>query len=197
MLDPRFVLGRSCNRNLGAEGPHSLPHPLWEGILSVQAISWVIEHSKQKANPFVVLLMVANHARSDGSGAWPSIHTLAKECRLGDRTVQRAIVSLAKSGELRVYKNKGPYGANLYDLPGVKLTPGGVNLDREECQSEPILDATAVSPNPSLTVPKDKEAGAPFQTMEEIRERVAHKEREALDRFKQQYPSLAGKRGRR
>jgi hypothetical protein len=137
--------------------PHTLrSNPYAEGFLSVQAISWVIDHSKQKANPFVVLLMIANHARSDGSGAWPSIHTLAKECRLGDRTVQRAIASLVSSKELRVTYNKGPYGANLYDIPGVRLTPPGASRVKEGCQSAPILDARAVSPNPSLTVLKDK-----------------------------------------
>jgi hypothetical protein len=128
-----------------------------EGTLSVQAISWVIDKSKHKANPFVVLLMIANHARSDGSGAWPSIHTLAKECRLGDRTVQRAIASLIKTGELRVTPNGGPYGSNLYDIPGVRLTPPGVKLASEGCQTAPILDARAMSPNPSLTVLKDKD----------------------------------------
>lgn len=150
----RNSFGRNWKR-----GSHHSPdsYPWWRDFVSVQAISWVIEHSKQKANPFVVLLMIANHARSDGSGAWPSVHTLAKECRLGDRTVQRAIRALAETGELRVRIGKGPYGANLYDLPGVRLTPGGVKRDREGCQTGTPGGDRAVSPNPSLTVHKDKE----------------------------------------
>jgi hypothetical protein len=136
---------------------HPRVQPLVGGCLSVQAISWVIDHSKQKSNSFVVLLMIANHARSDGSGAWPSIRTLAKECRLSDRTVQRAIIALVKTRELRVTHNKGPFGANLYDLPGVKLTPPVTDKVEGGCQTAPILDDTAVSPNPSLSVLKDKE----------------------------------------
>jgi len=100
--------------------------------------------------------MIGNHARSDGTGAWPSIHTLAKESRLSDRTVQRCIAVLAKSGELRVSKSAGPYGANLYAIPGVKLSPGGVKLSERGCQTD-ALGVSQVSPNPSLTVPKDKE----------------------------------------
>jgi helix-turn-helix protein len=125
--------------------------------MSVQAISWVIDHSKHKGNPLVVLLMIANHARSDGTGAWPSVHTLAKESRLSDRTVQRCIATLSKSKELHVSKAAGPYGANLYSIRGVKLSPGGVNSGERGCQGESLGGDRAVSPNPSLTVLEDKE----------------------------------------
>ena len=91
-------------------------------IVSVQAMSWVISNSTQKGNCFVVLLMIANHARSDGTGAWPSIATLAKESRISDRTVQTVIKRLIRKGELTVQTSKGPHGCNLYTLP---LVAGG------------------------------------------------------------------------
>ena len=150
--------------------------------MSVQAISWVIDQSKQKANSFIVLLMIANHAKSDGTGAWPSISTLAKESRLGERTVQRAILKLAKSGELRVQRSKGPYGANLYDLPGVRLAPGGVKRDSEGCQSGPVRGVTAVSPNPSLTVRKDKEGRLYRLTPEGTRQALNATEEQEYER---------------
>ena len=132
------------------------------GFTSVQAISWVIDYSKHKGNSLVVLLMIANHARSDGSGAWPSIHTLAKESRLSDRTVQRCIKRLARTThkikpELIVRTAKGPYGSNLYDIPGVKLSPGGCQSVREGVSDTVTGGVSPVSPNPSLTVSKDKE----------------------------------------
>lgn len=85
--------------------------------MSVQAISWVIENSKQKGGSFVVLLMIANHAHSDGTGAFPSFDTLAREARMSYRQITRIIPKLAKSGELRVEKSAGPHGVNVYSLP--------------------------------------------------------------------------------
>ena len=126
--------------------------------MSVQAISHVIENSKQNGNPFMVLLMIANHAKSDGTGAWPSIPTLARESRISERTVQRCITRLVKEGELRVHQNAGPHGCHLYDVRGVKLTPGGVKVSREGCQALSPKGCQALSPEPSLTVNKDKES---------------------------------------
>ena len=106
--------------------------------MSVQAISWVIENSKHSGNPFVVLLMIANHAKSDGTGAWPSVKCIAKESRVSEETTHRAIRKLAKSGELRVEVSAGPHGTNLYSLPKV----GG-------CQ---IGGVSPVTPEPSLHI---------------------------------------------
>src|ERR1700739_362903 len=107
---------------------HCSPLLLMGEQMSVQAISWVIDHSKHKGNTFVVLLMIANHAKSDGTGAWPSVATICKESRLSRRTVQRCLSRLSRKWkfepELNVRVGKGPFGANLYDLPGVKLTRG-------------------------------------------------------------------------
>ena len=45
-------------------------------------MSWVIEKSSQKGSNLLVLLMIANHAHTDGTGAYPAIPTLAAESRL-------------------------------------------------------------------------------------------------------------------
>ena len=170
------------------KGEPPLPrfHPLVEGNLSVQAISWVIDQSKHKGNTFVVLLMIANHAKSDGSGAWPSIHTIAKESRLSDRTVQRCIKRLSLHWkkiwppELLVRTGKGPYGSNLYDIPGVKLSPPG-----DKTGIPPVSDTvtTPVSqlshPIRHLTVLKDKRTGLLYRiTSERGREYLTAEETE-------------------
>lgn len=142
-------------------GRHYRPSSLSEEAISVQAISWVIEHSKHKGNSFVVLMMIANHARSDGTGAWPSIQTLCKESRLSRRTVQRCIRRLSRkwSGiknwqntppELNVLVGKGPYSSNLYEIPCVKLTQGGAS-------DTDAGGASSVTPNPSFNRPKSKD----------------------------------------
>lgn len=131
--------------------------------MSVQAISWVIDHSKHKGNTFVVLLMIANHAKSDGTGAWPSVQTICKESRLSRRTVQRCVNRLSRrwkygDPELVVRIGKGPYGSNLYDIPSVRLTQGGRQVVTGGASDTDAGGASQVTPNPSLTVPKDKDA---------------------------------------
>lgn len=136
--------------------------PFREEETSVQAISWVIEHSKHKGNSLTVLIMIANHAKSDGTGAWPSIPTLAKEARISERTVQRTIGRLTRwqhnfAAELICERGKGPNGCNLYSLPGVKLPPGGRQI------VTPVVSdivtgtgVTIVSPEPSFNLPKER-----------------------------------------
>lgn len=132
------------------------PQPFARRVLiSVQAISWVIEHSRHKGNSFVVLLMIANHARSDGTGAWPSIGTIAKESRISDRTVQRTIKRLSRyqngfETELCVHTGKGPHGCNMYSLPGVKLSPQQDRIVHEGVSDSVRGGVTSVSPEPSL-----------------------------------------------
>ena len=134
--------------------------PRWpfEGAAtSVQAISWVIEHSKAKANPFVVLLMIANHARSDGTGAWPSLKTVAREARISRRTVWACVNELEKIGELVVHRHRGKKHTNYYDLPLVQKmqelhlsdTAKGANGGSKRCNS--------FAPEPSFTEPSKKE----------------------------------------
>ena len=156
--------------------------------MSVQAISWVIDNSQHKGNTFVVLLMIANHARSDGTGAWPSVHTLARESRLSRRTVQRCVNRLSrpwkgiKIPELSVRIGKGPYGSNLYEIGGVKMTQGGRQFVTGGASDSDAGGASAVSPNPSLTVPKDKE-----EFISEIDHKIKSAEIGARQRFLEKF----------
>jgi hypothetical protein len=87
--------------------------------VSVQAISAVLQESASRLGDRLVLLAIANHAKADGSDAWPGIAQLATEARLSERQVQRALRNLQDLGELEVRYKAGPRGTNLYDvLPG-------------------------------------------------------------------------------
>jgi hypothetical protein len=90
--------------------------------VSVQAISWVIEKSSHKGSSFVLMLVVANHAHSDGTGSYPSVETLAREARISVRQVFRLIPKLVRSGELRAEAHAGPRGTTLYSLPKMATT---------------------------------------------------------------------------
>ena len=168
--------------------------------MSVQAMSWVIEKSKHKSGELVVLLMIANHARADGRGSWPSTATLAAESRMIRRQVQRCIRRLEQSGELATAKNAGPGGANLYSLPLMALDADfhrGVNMSqeggviRDARGRNPQQDgATPVSPEPSLKQPSLKQpkpraqsrrARDRFDEEQEQRRRIAARDRRLRD----------------
>lgn len=127
--------------------------------MSVQAISWVIEHSRHKGSRLVLLMMIANHAHSDGTGAWPSIETLARESRMSLRHVFRLLPKLERSGELKIAVGAGPHGTNLYSLPLLNwTTPDKLSADKRE--SPAVTNAAPkMSPEPSSTVLKPSEIG--------------------------------------
>lgn len=52
------------------------------------------------ARDTLVLVVLANHARPDGSTAWPSIDTIARKSRMSRRTVWTALQSLEDAGAI-------------------------------------------------------------------------------------------------
>jgi hypothetical protein len=125
--------------------------------MSVQASSWVIEHSRQKGSALLVMLMIANHAHADGTNAFPSIQTLARECRMSARQITRIVAELERSGELQVERSEGRL-SHRYALPFVqprqddrvaasdnpdKMT--GLNPDK----MSPLSASTLTNPTPN------------------------------------------------
>lgn len=83
--------------------------------MSVQAMSWVIEHSTRKGADLLCLLMIANHAHADGSNSFPSLDVLAKECRMSQRQIARIVARLEESGSITVDRRGGGRGrSNTY-----------------------------------------------------------------------------------
>ena len=80
-------------------------------------MSWVMESSQATLASRLVLLAIANHAKADGTDAWPSVATLAKEARISEVQTHRCIKRLQKIGELAIEIAAGPKGTNLYRLP--------------------------------------------------------------------------------
>jgi hypothetical protein len=121
--------------------------------VSVQAIAWVLEESESKLAARLVLLSIANHAKADGSNAWPSLDQLALEAGVTRRHAIRCNRELEDLGELGVRRNKGPSGTNRYDL--TKMSPGHIvtsdTQGTEGVTSDDVASDT-VSPEPSLTV---------------------------------------------
>ncbi len=76
--------------------------------MSVQASTWVWEHSRATGNTLLVLLAIADQASKDGRDAWPGQKRIAAKCRLSVRTVRRCIDELVALEELVVTKYGGP-----------------------------------------------------------------------------------------
>lgn len=92
--------------------------------MSIKAMTSVWEKSQHKGSTLLLLLAIADYAHDDGTGAWPSIDTLAKKTRMSVRNTQRLVDTLRASGEVTVISGGGPHGTNLYAvvLAGDKLS---------------------------------------------------------------------------
>lgn len=75
--------------------------------MSVQAMSWVLDHCECGGGERNVMLSLANHADREGRYARPSKETIAREARMSPRQVQRCLKALTEAGEIECV---GHYG---------------------------------------------------------------------------------------
>lgn len=68
--------------------------------MTVQTLSWVLEHSEARLGARLVLIALANHAHIDGGSAYPSQETIAREARLTARQVRRCLIELEAAGSI-------------------------------------------------------------------------------------------------
>lgn len=179
--------------------------------MSVQTMSYVIENSQHKGSYLLTLLMIANHAHADGTGAYPSIATLAKETRLSPRGVRYCIDRIKASGELLVFPDSGPNGCNLYQIPMRQSLPYAKTTMRQTertlGQKNAFLEATAIAPESknhhiepspaiagsiSLSPNEETQESEPPEDETPV-ERALRRHEEAKKRYAKQYPKLAGR----
>ncbi|MDX8151116.1 helix-turn-helix domain-containing protein [Patulibacter brassicae] len=77
--------------------------------MSVQAISYVLDHSEARGSDRLVLIALANHAGAEHAECWPSVPLIASEARVSERTAQYALRALEKHGRIE-RKGTGPQG---------------------------------------------------------------------------------------
>lgn len=66
--------------------------------MSIEATAWALHQRCPTPTAKLVLLGLANHAHADGTGAWPSVDTLAGYADCDRRTVQRSLRALEGEG---------------------------------------------------------------------------------------------------
>jgi hypothetical protein len=89
--------------------------------VSIQAVGWVLDHSRATHDDRLVLLSIGNHCDKYGRRAWPSYATIAEEARIDRRSAIRCVSRLERGPELTVRRGAGPIGdngraTNLYEL---------------------------------------------------------------------------------
>jgi hypothetical protein len=75
--------------------------------MSGYVTGWVLKHSNAVGAARLVLVVIADHASSDGTNSWPSADTIAHEARVSRATVFRALEQLEQAGELRIDHGAG------------------------------------------------------------------------------------------
>jgi hypothetical protein len=84
--------------------------------LSVHVTSWVLEHSEARLGDRLVLLVLADHAHEDGTGAWASQQTIAREARMSERAVRYSLKRLERAGAI-VRDGFTRHGTVIYSIP--------------------------------------------------------------------------------
>lgn len=85
--------------------------------MSVQATTWVWDHSQAQGTARLVLLAIADAANREGRRSYQSASTIARMVRCSPRTVQRVIDGLIQSGELVREDVRGAHGTMSYSIP--------------------------------------------------------------------------------
>src|SRR3954453_9672531 len=91
--------------------------------MSIHVITHVMKHSEARLGARLVLLVLADHANADGTGAWPSVKTIAAHARLSERAVRYQLRQLEQDGEVKAV-GKGPAGTINYTVVlGADIAP--------------------------------------------------------------------------
>jgi hypothetical protein len=114
--------------------------------VSWQAVEVVLKHSQSREGARLVLLALAYHADARGLNAFPSVHTLADECKLSRRQVQYNLRALEALGEVRCRQGTGRGRVSVYDILIVKgATDFTLSDDKERSTLHPLDEERAQS----------------------------------------------------
>jgi len=123
--------------------------------MSVHVMSWVFKHSEETLGRRLVLLVLADHAKEDGTEAWPSVQTIVEQARISERQVQYALRRLEEAGAItKTGRHRGQnqrYGTNVYsvNMKGANTAP----LDEPKGAIYDIQRVPYSAPEPSLLQP--------------------------------------------
>jgi hypothetical protein len=112
-------------------------------------MSWVLRESEAKLGDRLVLLVLADHAKDDGTYAWPSVDTISEQARLTRRQAQRCLRNLEQTGQI-LETGKSKKGTTIYTIVG--YSKGGVNMSPPGATNR-TKGGVRITPDPSLKQP--------------------------------------------
>lgn len=144
----------------GVDEPTVYPHRTASRFdpVSVQATTWVWEHSTATGSARLVALAVADAANREGGESCQAISTLCQMTKLGESTIHRALKWLQDAGELRCEGANPRYaGALVYRFPAVMaggpaLAPPGPDPGEGGSRSD-VEGGPDLGPNPKELTP--------------------------------------------
>lgn len=119
--------------------------------MAINVVSWVLEESEAKLGARLVLLSLADHAKADGSAAWPSVETIGRHARMSRRAVQESLRRLEADGAIE-RTGRSTAGTTVYRvrmLHGGADSSGGGAADDAQGAQITTSGGAAASPNPS------------------------------------------------
>lgn len=133
--------------------------------MSIDVLSWVLKNSEETLGRRLVLLVLADCAHEDGTGAWPSVQTVADKARLSKRQVQRCLKDLQAS-EAIVKDGTSQAGTTCWTvvMRGDNLSPRQddtvtsgaesdvVNVTQTVIEEEPSKEPPSPSPEDPILV---------------------------------------------
>ena len=136
--------------------------------MSVHVTSWVLRHSTERLGNRLVLLVLADKAEEDGTNAWPSVATIAREARMTERQAQRCLRSLQANGSIvkqdgRHRKGAQRHGTYIYDVvmkddilsPSEDERVTSTTVKGDILDGESVQRVAQMSPEPSLEQPSE------------------------------------------
>ncbi|MGN7705060.1 helix-turn-helix domain-containing protein [Cellulosimicrobium sp. 22601] len=138
--------------------------------MSLRAMLWALYDAPTQDVPhgaFRVLLVLADHAGDDGTGAWPHVETIAEKLNVTRRTVERHLAALRDAGLIRkgdqqlVKLRRGDRRPTVWDLALAASRP-----DRTVARSK--SDPTVgVANDPTVGVANDPTVAVAQGTVQE------------------------------
>lgn len=128
--------------------------------MSIQAVSWVLEHSKATLGARLALISIANNADKRGENSCPGFSTIAEEACFSRRAAVTAVAKLLEEKHVEVMGVDPKYKTNIYRvlgmLPGEATSPSTPEMASEE--TSPRSEES--SPAPSEETSRGGEAAS-------------------------------------
>ncbi len=120
--------------------------------MSIQAVSWVLEHCEATLGARCLMFAIANHADEGGANCWASVDTLAREARLSRKGTQAALRRLEAEGQIEAV-GLSRYGTVVYRISGMAKGGEVTSPLWDEGAKFAAKNGSSTSPKPSLEPP--------------------------------------------